>query len=181
MVTGLNGGLYLSFGIFLSGSGRPLPAGRAAPVEIVVLPVPGCKSPADGRLHIMDPASGFSFIGPREERAFPHSSSCRILPVADAGDQGKIFIGNRAPVDPSPVGKTDGNVFQDILAVCFKPQNQVFDDSFLPPPPPLATFAALEAVLVSCHPFVYQSGRISGLRLPAVFISGGKELGAHPS
>jgi len=151
MVLRLNGGLYLSFGMFLSGSGRLLAAGRAAPVKIVVHPVPGCKSPADSRLHIMDPASGFSFAGPREERAFPHSSSCRILPVADAGDPGKIFIGDRAPADPSPVGKTDGNVPQDIITVFCKPQNQVFDDSFLPPPPSIAALSALEALLVSRH------------------------------
>jgi hypothetical protein len=97
----------------------------------------------------MDPAPGFSFIGSREERAFPHSSSCRILPVGDSGDPGKIFIRDHAPADPLSVGKADGNMLEDVFAVPGKPWYQVFNDSFLPPPPSLAALPALEAILVS--------------------------------
>jgi len=99
----------------------------------------------------MDPAPDLSVLCPEEERAVPDLPAIHRDPVVDAGDIREIFKRNIPPVLFCAVGKPDPYVLQDIPAALRDPQDDIFDDALLAPPPLLAAPAALLTVLAGCQ------------------------------
>jgi hypothetical protein len=76
-----------------------------------------------------------------------------IYPIVNADNIGEILERNILSVAPFSIGKFQGNVHQDILAVLQYPRDDIFDYPLLAPSPFLATLTALLAVLVGRQEF----------------------------
>jgi len=130
-------------------SGHHLPACRAPDLEeLVSLAVPWLVLPADGRADSVNGAECTTILPSSEERAGAEGETGRVMPVRDACYKGNILLLDCVSTNPSPAGKTDFNVDEDVPSLSPDPGDEVCGSTLLPPAPPLAAAPALPAFLI---------------------------------
>ncbi len=116
--------------------------------ELVSRAVPWLVLPADGRADSVNGTECTAILPSSEERAGAESKTGRLMPVRDAGYRGYILPLDCVSTDPSPAGKTDCNVDEDVPSFSLDPGDEVCGSTLLPPAPPLAAAPALPAFLI---------------------------------